>query len=195
MANNINARLAEIAKQDAIEKIDFAFQSLVVKAPPTAIIPEDVFVYHFLPYFSGKKPMTPEDRVMEKWVGISGTPTNEVTVVDKTGKPLFSVPAVYDTHVLDVTKRNIGQSMSDIYSGFAMRNNNLPVQANNFLMNALGHRVEGLVGEKETKLTETQQRWYDIIQRYNTDPKTQAAQTPVAKSDPKQEVSDDLLYD
>lgn len=195
MTNNINARLAEIAKQDAIEKIDFAFQSLVTNATPTAVLPEDVFVHHFLPYFSGKKPMVPDDRVMEKWVGISGTPTNEVTVVDKAGKPLFRVPAVYDTHVLDVTKRNIGQSMSDIYSGFAMRNNNLPVQANNFLMNALGQRVEGLVGEKESKLTETQQRWRDIIQRYNTDAKTQPATVAIPKNDPKQEVSDDILYD
>lgn len=193
---SIQNRLAEIAKKDAIAKIDFAFESLVTKAQPTAVIPEDVFVYHFLPYFSGEKPMTPETRVMENWVGISGTPTNEVTVVDKAGKPLYKVPPVYDTHVLDVTKRNIGQSMSDIYSGFAMRNNNLPVAANNFLMNELGKRMDGLVGDKEIKLTETQQRWQEIMARYGKSPVVpQPASTVQSTTPAATDKADDLVYD
>lgn len=191
---NIGTRLADIAKKDAIAKIDFAFESLVTNAQPTAIVPEDVFVHHFLPFFSGEKPMGKDSKVMENWVGISGTPTNEVTVVDKTGKPLFKVPPVFDTHVLDVTKRNIGQSMADIYSGFAMRNNNLPVQANNFLMSALGQRMDGLVGEKEVKLSETQQRWQDIMVRYGKSPVTPGKPTPSTTTD-TEGTDNDLVYD
>ena len=190
---NIGTRLADIAKKDAIAKIDFAFDSLVTNAQPTAVVPEDVFVYHFLPYFSGEKPMAADSKVMENWVGISGTPTNEVLVVDKTGKPLYKVPPVFDTHVLDVTKRNIGQSMSDIYSGFAMRNNNLPVQANNFLMNALGQRMDGLVGKKEVKLSETQQRWQDIMTRYGKKPVSE--KQSLLPNTTTENPGDDLVYD
>lgn len=188
---NATDKMTDYAMQEAAKKMEFVFDALVTHAEPTAKIPEDVFVHHFLPYFSGEKPMTKENKVMENWVAISGTPTNEVAVMDKTGKELYRVPPVFDTNILDVTSRNLGESMSDIYAGFAMRKNNLPAIANKFLAGSLENRLSTLVDVSEA--SPNQKRWNDIISRY------QKPNTGALVSKPKQETQalpdDDLVYD
>lgn len=188
---NATDKMTDRAMQEAAKKIEFVFDALVAHAEPTAKIPEEVFIHHFLPYFSGEKPMTKESKVMENWVSISGTPTNEVAVLDKTGKELYRVPPVFDTNILDVTSRNLGESMSDIYAGFAMRKNNLPAIANTFLANSLENRLSTLVDAGEA--SPNQKRWSEIISRYQK-PNTNAL-TPKSIQPAKALPDDDLVYD
>lgn len=189
LAVSVEQRMADVVRNDVIEKTDLFYDALVVNAEPTAKLPEAVFVEHFLPYFSGEKPMTRENKVMENWVSISGTPTNEVAIIGTNNEVLFKVPAVFDTNLMDVTNRNASVAMANIYSGFSMRNNNLPVIANNYLAGALTEKQSELLSSEGAK-TETERRWTSIMARYN-----KAGQSASGSSAPAQTPDDDVEYD
>ncbi len=188
-ADRVMARIGDAARDDITKKIDSAFDALVVNAQPEVKLPEQVFVHHFLPYFSGQKPMTKEDRVIENWVAIAGTPTNEVAIVGNDGAVLFNVPPVFDTSSLDVTTRNVGESMGDIYAGFAMRRNNIPAVANTYLAASLDNKHNEIVNEPTGTV---QKRWQAIMDRYNIAGAKPAVATSTVGDD---EPNDDLVYD
>ncbi len=70
-------------------------------------IPEHVFVYHFLPLFTGDKPVS--DATPATWERVAGNPFMPVDITDdKTGEVIYRVPSLYDIEGLKLAKRREG---------------------------------------------------------------------------------------
>lgn len=184
--DKISAAIAKTYKARIATQTDEIYNSLVVEAN-NKVIPEDLFKNYFLPHFSGHAPISINSKVMTEWIGIAGTPTSEVDVADASGQVIFTVPSLFDTNIIDAMKRKVGESFHDIYNEFELRNNNIPVVANNFLNNELSKKLAIVdTGAKDPTIAG---RWDSIFARYGVIPASSSLET-VQQDDP----SDDLDY-
>lgn len=183
----VTENIAAAAREELTASTNSIHEALVLDT--TGIVnklPESVFVEVFLPYFAGEKQITKENSVMNDWVSIAGTPNNEVAIVGADGTVLYRVPAIYDTSILNVTHRNKGESLNEIYTHYDLQQNNLPVVAERFLTDSLTHKVPSMLDPQ--KLDSVSQRWAAILATYG---RTQGAS--VAKNASAD--TDDLTYD
>lgn len=145
------------------EKMTFIHDSLV-SGRDNSKLPEDIFKGYFLPYFSGQLPITRESNVLTDWISVAGTPMSEVDIIDlATGDIIFTVPSLFDTNVLDVTKKEQGHTLAEIFSRFELKNNNLPVVATAFLKDALDDKANQI---NASTSNQNDTRWEAILKRY-----------------------------
>lgn len=185
--DKVSQAISENLRRKVQEQTDDIFKSLVGDRENSKL-PEDIFAGYFLPHFSGQQPISSNSQVLAEWIGIAGTPTSEVDVIDKAGQTLFTVPSMFDTSAIDVTKRDVGNSISDIYAQFDLKSNNIPVVANRFLNAQLSKKLEDIDGHHSHN--DVTERWGKIFERYGIQP----AKTSTT-AEPKQDPSDDLVYD
>lgn len=195
MSQNKPVSADEAIRQQTLEQIrqstSFAYDSLVVNQTKQRI-PENVFVAHFLPYFSGQD-LSQGRNVVAEWIGVAGSPMAEVEVVDQAGQVLYSVPPIYDTNILEIANRQVGHSMADIYQQYELRRAGVPAAANAYLNNNLADKsreiVKGHIDE-----TSVAGRWNNIMTRYGIQPTAEVNQTGTS-SKPAQPADDDVTYD
>lgn len=181
-------QITNMAIQDIKNSTDYVFESLVV-AGANSKLPEEIFANYFLQYFSGEAASGREAKFQQEWISIAGTPMREVDIIDKTGNVLFAVPALFDTNVIEVSKRSLGESLNDIYKNYDLRNNNIPAVATNYLNAALADRVDEIIKPANVKQVNTV-RWENIMKRYGK------SLTPgVEKAKEDTNGADDLVYE
>lgn len=142
------------------------FEALVVEpSREKSRVPEQTFKDHFLPYFSGQASVVDNPDVLPTWVGIAGSPSSEVSIIDQSGNVLYDVPAIMDLSIIDSSRRKLGESLSSIYSQYELHSNQLPVVGERYLADAMGRKTPTMFKESE-KFTENAGRWNNIFERY-----------------------------
>lgn len=173
----------------ALSTVNMAFSALVENKEENPKLPEPVFKEHFLPFLTGQKPISEQPTVLKDWVDVAKSPMGEVDVVNEKGDTLFTVPPIYDSGVIDVVKRNLGESFSEIYSQYAMHTNNLPILGERFLANTFEKKVPQM-----TKASENAEQiaagWKKVFDHYSL-----TAQTGNTVVNLSNHPADDLEYD
>lgn len=182
-------------RQQTLEQVrqstSFAYDSLVVQQNKHKI-PEQVFVAHFLPYFSGQD-LGQGRNVVAEWIGVAGSPMAEVDVVDQKGEVVYSVPPIYNTNILEIANRKAGQSVADIFQQYELRRAGVPAAANAYLNQNLADKSrEMVIGQIDENSVAG--RWNSIMSRYGIKP-TAEAEKAGGTSKPAQPADDDVLYD
>lgn len=156
---------------DMAASMDFVHNSLVIQKTKSRL-PEDVFKYYFLDYFSGNlgSPTLQNRNVIAEWIGVAGSPMGEVDVFDPQGNVLFTVPALFDTNMLAVTQSSHGKSIGDILYEYNLRKSGIPAVANNYLIKALDAKAYSMNSEQINSLPSVE-RWFLILSRYGVMPK------------------------
>lgn len=182
----------QVAMRDEISETMLAVHSELVTRPNQQIspLPEHHFIETFLPYFCGEKSISDAPEIMQLWNGIAGSPAKEVLIIDNNGKPLFRVPPMNDTSVIDVENTKGGMGFHRIVKEWMKLNAMLPAYGKSFLNTHLTPRLAALVAES-TVLNENEKRWLEIFARYDkmTEKQKETAQKQVASK----KVSDDEL--
>jgi hypothetical protein len=182
----------EVIRQQKItqiqESMNFAYDSLVSSQAKTQL-PENVFVSYFLPFFAGQ-PVAPGRNVVAEWIGVAGTPMSEVDVVDVSGQVLFTVPAIFNTNILEIANRQAGRSFADIFSEYELRKAGVPIAANGYLAQNLHSKASEIIkGEHNVSFIANQ--WAMIMSRYGI----VSAAAAIANNKLQDTGSDDVMYD
>jgi hypothetical protein len=157
-------------------------------------IPEQVFKQNFLPYFSGNVESARGRNIMAEWIGVAGTAMSEVDVVGNNNEILFTVPALFDTNVIDITKRALGQGMGDIIEDYNLRKESTPIGAMNMLNNNLGHKLSEIIHDDVPQRMTTAERWINIMGRYGIAPPSDRLSAQATKP-AVDDNTDDVVYD
>jgi hypothetical protein len=155
-------------------------------------LPEEVFVKNFLPYFSGQKSIKENQEVIPMWIGIAGSATAPVDVVSPTGEVLYTVPAFYDTTVMNASARFEGPTLSATMVHYEMDKANLPQRANVRIQKELDQRMPSMF-QKSSVVEENKKQWSTIFNRYGISTKQNTQQSQQSQSDIP--VRDELDYD
>lgn len=189
IAEKIESQMTDRVKENIKNSTDVIYDSLV-NHQIRGRLPESIFVNHFLGFFSGEKPATPENKIIEQWISIAGTPMSEVDIVNEKGEVLFNVPSLFETNMLDIAKTSTTNSLPQIYGTYDAKVNHIPAVGNKYLADALGDKIENMVKDSPV-LNTNKQRWNDILTRYNKLEQSQS--TNVIKEDDN--LADDMEYD
>lgn len=158
-------------------------------------LPEEVFRHYFLPYFSGLGTIHPQRNVIAEWIGVAGTAMTEVDVFAPDLTILFTVPALFDTSVIDVTKQRAGNSLSTVMENYQMRQGGVPAVATNYVNQALAAKMNDITLNKPDRMTVARQRWESIMAHYGIVPQGAAPATLAQAKQLGTNDDDDLIYD
>lgn len=189
MSQDIKKTIAERYRQEASERVNLAYES-IVNSKIKGKISESAFTY-FVPYFSGELPIDRSNTVIAQWISIAGTPMSEVDVINSKGQVIFTVPPLFDSEGINIVDRRGRNSFADIANNFQNMNVSTPIAANNFLNNSLYGKIEEIITDNKN-VTLSQERWQAILSRY-TDIKKTDTSTETAKE--VADTSDDLDYE
>lgn len=179
-------------EQDTQNTLDKAYKGLVEDISDIQTrLPEEVFVNYFLPFFSGKKTVEHRPTVISEWIGVAGSPSSEVRVVDKVGNELFIVPGIYDTSYLTFQRKGGGADVDQLIDHARLISSNIPASGERFITEALGNKLTKLDTPPTSVINE--QRWISIFERYGiVDKKTQPnANNPLSNT----HITDDEVYE
>lgn len=181
----------EQMRADIVRSSQETYNALVVNPMSNlAKLPEEIFVNSFLPYFSGKKSIAEDPSIFSYWIGIAGSPTSEVQIIDAAGNKLYTVPPMSDSNTVDISKGAEGTTMQEIIVNYTLYKNVTPMKGKNYLDSALDVKADELVG-KSDYFKRNEQRWAEIFKRYGISPVPGKQESDaVAQSD-----SDELEYD
>lgn len=157
-------RKAQAAEMDA--EISKIYDDIIVKNGKNEQIPENVFVDNFLPFFAGKVQDNADLKIMTNWIGVAGSPMNEVDVVDASGKVIFTVPPIYSTNFLSTSARN-GPSFNDIVKYAQIQSTRIPDLGDRIIGTDGVNMVAAMAPNPADKHT---QAWKKIHDRYNIKP-------------------------
>ncbi|BAQ02746.1 hypothetical protein AVU38_gp218 [Ralstonia phage RSL2] len=125
--------------------------------------PEELFVVHFLPLFAGEVQPTAEVNYRTWLEKVAGGEKTAVDIVDAEGKVLFTVPALFDTSVLEQSKPG-GESMTLIERHYSRLKEFDAAGSQQFL----NKKLSGLhIKDKPTEQVYANMRiWNAIFERY-----------------------------
>lgn len=171
---------------NAKKRIDFIHNRLAETATRVRF-PINLFNDYFAPYFFGQKPISEQSDIFATWIGIAGSPTSEVDVIDTTGNIVFTVPPLFNTDVIDILRKD--SELSRVIDSYNTYSNALPAVAMGFVKNNLLPAADNALNTigKADKIT----GWAKIAQYYT--PKEQKSQ-PIISSIGNNEDTD-LNYD
>jgi uncharacterized protein (UPF0128 family) len=196
LQETINRQIKEKNDDVAKEMIERgeAYFEILVERPNKDLtrLPESTFVMNFLPYFNGERVLDKNSDVMATWIAIAGTAAKEVLVVDNNNIPLYTVPAMSDTSIFDMTDKKNSQKFKLIVQNFQMYNNITPVSGQNYLESALGEKIQKLRAES-VSFSENEKRWLEIFARYNPALAQASKDTSTDMSDKLPD--DDMIYE
>lgn len=186
--NKLTEQVNQDKKSQIAADINQVFTALVVD-PSRARLPENVFVFHFLPFFSGElnNPALAGRNVVTDWISIAGSPMGQVDVFDATGAVVFTVPSLFDTNIIEIVNRKPGNALSDLFYQYDMRSN-VPNAANNYLTSALFAKGQEITNN-QSSLLNSKTAWESILQRYGKIIPTAVATSQNAAP------NDDVVYD
>lgn len=155
-------------------------------------INEDVFRDYFLPMFAGLIDDSNEERRRQaEWNYLAGTLISEVIVVDPLGQALFNVPAMANTQIFDIAKKD-NLSIDDIVAMGQRLENQSPIRAQQFRIQNYSDKVKSMY-DSNNKRADDIARWAEIFKRYNVTPRAAAttASNMTAPVDPSNRVFTD----
>lgn len=169
MSDARSERIQAALRQEG-KNIDEHFSALVI-APANDLVqlPETVFKQSFLPYFCGEKSIDDGSNILATWIGIAGSPMKEVLVVNDAGQPLFRVPPMSDTGIIDPTNIKKGRPFREILTLYGLKMHQTPMAAENYLASELPNRLEALRANSVT-FSDNETRWHEIFARYGKVP-------------------------
>lgn len=176
-------------KSEMMDAEQRAFEGLVLSEPRSRL-PEPLFREHFWPYFNHDREVQRDQNVFAQWVGVAGSPTSEVDVVNEKGDIVFTVPALLNTGILNVLKSDHQQqSIKETFQETSRLAADLPDVATTFFQKMLQHKL-GDISSNRPPQEKDVQNWKKIAEYYGTaTPDAATAQT--TKVDP----DDELQYD
>lgn len=156
---------------------------------PRCKIPEPVFREIFLPYFMGEKLPDADHTPFAHWIGLVGSASEPADVVNVKGETLFEVPPLYDSSVIDPTKKNAeAHDFATIFSVYQDESKVHPVYGQRYLVDQLTKKASvGLPENNETH----HYSWLPALKHYNL-VKEENGQTIAA---PGSISDDDLSFD
>jgi hypothetical protein len=180
--------LSAMINRDALARakadINMAFSALVTEVP-RAKLPEHIFKNLFLPVLSGAVNVEEADRIYVYWISVAGSPTAEIDVIDTKNNVLFTLPPVINSEMINSVDRRT--ALQDIYTEGKLRENNLPILGQQYLIPRLGNKVQEFLSsttdDRAIKITE-------ILARYDIKPKNTEVKQVTAVIDD----DDDLVY-
>lgn len=123
-------------------------------------LPESVFVQTFLPYFSGQIKAGPNENPVAQWIGVAGSPTSEVELIDNQGKVVAIVPAIFNTDFINPNKIQ-GNGLYRIAQQHELEKTNPINNSNNVFANQLLSRVP----QAQVSQTDSE-KWDILLSRY-----------------------------
>lgn len=125
-------------------------------------LPEKIFRDYFLQGFLGNHP---NPHWAAEWIGVAGSPSAEVAIIDQNGQELFLVPPLVASTSMLLNKHQIGSArINDIINHSGNLAQNSPAQAMAFMTSALGQKSQDLTGQNA--IDTVMVRWQLIFQRY-----------------------------
>lgn len=189
IAEKIESQMTDRVRQEIVDSTDLIFDSLV-NHQIKGRLPESLFVNHFLDFFSGEKPATPDNKIIEQWISVAGTPMSTVDVINEKGEVLFNVPSLFETNMLDIAKTSTTNSLPEIYGTFDAKVNHIPAVGNKYLADALGDKIQNMVKDSPV-LNTNKQKWDEILTRYGKLEKSKS----VNNVKPDDDLADDMIYE
>jgi len=154
-----------------------------------AKLPESVFRQDFLPYFSGQIIDDRTRQITTVWIGIAGSPTSPVDVVDQEGKTLFQVPPVMSTTFLERAQNSNIKSFGELFDMAQRQDAYLPGTGQNLLASAVTLRTDKSKLKPEE---ESVKGWDAIFKYYNLNTTKKASSSGAAEEGPNY---DELIFD
>lgn len=189
IAEKIESQMTDRVRQEIVDSTDLIFDSLV-NHQIKGRLPESLFVNHFLDFFSGEKPATPDNKIIEQWISVAGTPMSTVDVINEKGDVLFNVPSLFETNMLDIAKTSTTNSLPEIYGTFDAKVNHIPAVGNKYLADALGDKIQNMVKDSPA-LNTNKQKWDEILTRYGKLEKSKSVNNVM----PDDDLADDMIYE
>ena len=144
---------------------------------------EPIFRQYFLPFFTNSVAPSPENNAYAYWVGVAGSPTSEVDVVDEAGNVLFTVPALLNTNSLEILQnRHRGPSVKDMYLEYAQMSQGLAPVATNVWNRGLYEKMQDIITTDNPAMQSDREKWKKIYQYYGLTPAI-ASQSSLANTD------------
>lgn len=184
----VEEKMVNHLKDEIRTSTDSVFDSLVLEVNK-AKLPEKVFKDHFLKYFAGEEQVSKDRNIVAEWVGVAGTPMNEVDVVNPAGDVIFTVPALFNTSALTIADKRAVGTFGEIVREHAMIGNQSPIAASKFINAALGHKAETIVTKAD--MTPTEKAWEKIMQYYKIGQDPQQTKVTEQSTD----TDNDLVYE
>ena len=167
MEDEATKKYIDSAMEQVKDSIDYHFNELVQKpSKELAKLPEDVFIYYFLPYFCGEKLIDKDNDIIAKWISIAGNPNKEVDIIDNAGNTVTTIPAIVDSSFIDFKNLNKGQPIKNIIANYELHRNQLPIVGENYLRNTMDSRIDSLTKDSAVQV-ENELRWIGVFTRYN----------------------------
>lgn len=146
---------------------------------------ESIFRVSFLPFFTNSVAPSPENNAYAYWVGVAGSPTSEVDIIDDSGTVLFTVPALLNTNTLEVMQnRHRGPSVKDMYLEYAHASQGLAPVATNAWNRGLYDKMNDIITSTNPASQSDQEKWNKIFQYYGLAPKVQTTSTTISDEPP-----------
>lgn len=171
---------------------DSSYQAIVADGTK-AVISEEAFKQSFLPYFSGNVAAVGNRNVITEWISVAGTAMSEVDVINSKNEVLFTVPALFDSNVIDLTKRVTGSSIADIVEDYNLRKDATPHAATKIVNASLDNRLKEIIADGASIRKTTAERWIAIMGRYGIAPPSD--RLPSQPVDENKEGNDDVIYE
>lgn len=156
----LNAIRRDLKNKENVLKKQFA--EVEQNNKPT--VPENIFVFHFLPLFSGESTANKES-LLENWYLIAGTPYHEVNVINESGEVVAVVPPILNRKILPIkTERDKGADLDSMFKT-AIQNSSLhPNLGNKMIISELSSRfLNHLSLENNAVLKES---WDKLLSHY-----------------------------
>lgn len=151
-------------QEQMLTRIENTYNVLIGSKDVKNRIPENVFTYYFLPYFTGKVQSSEDQKYTATWIAVAGSPTAEVDVFGPDGKTLFTVPPIVDTSRYDPTSGGRGKSITAMVSEAELYGTLSPVARQNAMDSVLSGKLNQYI--KDGVNQENALRWYEIFKRY-----------------------------
>ena len=133
-------------------------------------IPENMFVYHFLPFFSGEVKENSQE-IITNWLTIAGSAVNPVNILDTNGRIVAQVPPMQNNNALDpatIDDSNLAYAAKEAKAMAGLS----PVAAQNILSNQLSVKLSTMTKELQISNVEHEKKWNDLLTHYGKVPPT-----------------------
>lgn len=145
-------------------------------------IPENIFVFNFLPFFCGEK-VENSNYLLNTWLDIAGSNYKPVNVVDNNGKVVITVPPIHDNNAIEpVTNRR--DDLSYMFRESREKSTLSPNLGINIVNDALGSRFHKVI--RDTQNSPIKEKWLALFRHYG--------KTPALLDTPKEVEGDDFDY-
>lgn len=131
-------------------------------------VPENIFVHHFLPFFSGEVKENRQE-LLSNWLIIAGSAVSPVNIVAN-GRIVAQVPPIQNNEALDPSSKT-----QDTGIGYALKESNAmaslsPTAGNAMLSGHLGNKLNAMTSHMEDSNKVHEEKWNKLLQHYGKKP-------------------------